>query len=74
MPGDNRNEQRTDPARHRTLDIASQFPDALTSGELDQVTHRVERLLSSIAELRRRPLTNADEPAPVFRPVGKEQP
>jgi hypothetical protein len=74
MPGDNSNEQKLDQSRHRAIDIAGQFPDALNTDELNQIARRVDRLLSSIAELRKHPLSNADEPAPVFRPIGKEQP
>jgi hypothetical protein len=63
-----------DLSQHRTVDVAAQFPDALTSAELEQVTHRIERVLGSIEEIRRYPLGNADEPASLFHPIGKEQP
>jgi hypothetical protein len=74
MSGSNDNNVRPDLARHRSADIAAQFPEALNDSELEQVTRRIERLLGSIDELRRYPLTNADESASIFHPIGKEQP
>lgn len=74
MPGSNNESAMPDLATHRSVDVASQFPEALTSAELEQVTRRIQRLLGSIEVLRGYPLSNADEPAPVFRPIGKEQP
>jgi hypothetical protein len=74
MSETNQDESRVSLAKHRAADISAQFPDALTSRELDQVTHRIERVIGSIEEIRRYPLGNSDEPASVFHPIGKEQP
>jgi hypothetical protein len=73
MPGSN-NEHEPTLARLRTADIAMQFDGSLDASEQEQVARRVERMLDVIEELRAYPLENADEPAPVFRPIGKEQP
>ncbi len=66
--------QNGDLVSHRTQDVARQFPGLLDDTELEQVSQRVRRLTNSIEELRKYQLENGDEPAPVFRPVGKEQP
>jgi hypothetical protein len=73
VPGSNHEHDEQPISRQRAADISSQFPGSLNDAELEQVVQRIERLMRAIEELRRFPLDNHDEPAPVFRPVGKEQ-
>jgi hypothetical protein len=74
MPGSN-NEHDIQPlSRQRARDIANQFPGVLDDAEIVQVAQRIDRLFGAIDELRKYPLENGHEPAPVFRPIGKEQP
>ncbi|MEX2425413.1 MAG: hypothetical protein WD401_01500 [Thermomicrobiaceae bacterium] len=74
MPGSNNGHDAQSVARRRAADIASEVSGDLDEAELVQVTQRIERLFRAIDELRHYPLENSDEPAPVFRPIGKEQP
>lgn len=74
MPGSNSGHDQPQLATLRVSDISAQFPDTLSSEHVELVTRRVQRILGSIDELRSYPLANSDEPAPVFRPIGKEQP
>lgn len=74
MPGSNNERDHLPLSRQRASDIANQFPGSLDNSEQEQVAQRIERLYKAIDELRRYPLRNGDEPAPVFRPIGKEQP
>lgn len=74
MPETNSGHDQPPLASLRVSDITAQFPDTLSADQVEQVTRRVERVLGAIDGLRSYPLTNADEPAAVFRPVGKEQP
>lgn len=74
MPESNSGHDQPQIATLRVSDIQAQFPDTLSGADEDQVTRRVKRILGAIDELRAYPLTNSDEPAPVFRPIGKEQP
>jgi hypothetical protein len=73
MPGSNNEHDELPLAHRRAADIANQFPDHLDDSEVRQVAQRIERHFASIDELRRYPLANSDEPAPVFRAIGKEQ-
>jgi hypothetical protein len=74
MPGSNNEHDSASLPQRRAHDIASNFPGILDSDEQQQVAQRIERLLKAATDLRSYPLENADEPAPVFRPIGKEQP
>lgn len=74
MPGSNNEHDHLPLSRQRANDIADQFPGSLDDAETEQVAQRIERLFKAIDEVRRYPLHNGDEPAPVFRPIGKEQP
>lgn len=74
MPGSNNEHDRRPAAQQRAREIADQFPGMLDESEQDQVVQRIERMFLAIDEIRGYPLENGDEPAPVFRPIGKEQP
>ena len=74
MPGANNEHDEQPLAQRHASDIARQFPGRLDTVELDQVAQRIERLHKAMDEVRRLPLENGDEPAPVFRSIGKEQP
>lgn len=74
MPGSNNEHDISAVARQRARDIANQFPGMLDEAEQEQVAQRVARLYRAIDDVRSFPLENGDEPAPVFRPIGKEQP
>jgi hypothetical protein len=74
MPGSNHEHDDLPVAHRRARDVASQFPDQLNEAEIRQVAQRIERHFASVDELRRYSLANSDEPAPIFRAVGKEQP
>lgn len=74
MPGSNNEHDRRPAAHKRAEEIAEQFPGLLDKAEQDQVAQRIERMFHAIDEIRRYPLENGDEPAPIFRPIGKEQP
>lgn len=74
MPGSNNEHDIPEIARRRARDIANEFPGLLDETEQEQVALRIARLYRAIDEIRSYPLENGDEPAPVFRPVGKEQP
>jgi hypothetical protein len=74
MPGSNNEHDTETLAQRRAIDISRQFPGILDDAGVKQVAQRIERLHASIEVLRRYPLENGDEPAPVFRPIGKEQP
>jgi hypothetical protein len=74
MPGSNNQHKHRSIARRRAQDIANQFPGTLSDSEQEEVAQRIERLFRAIEDVRSYPLQNGDEPAPVFRPIGKEQP
>jgi hypothetical protein len=74
MSGSHNGHDRHSLSRRRAQEIANQIASDLSESDLVQVAHRIERLFLAVDELRRYPLENGDEPAPVFRPIGKEQP
>jgi hypothetical protein len=74
MPGSNNEHDRRPAAEQRAREIADQFPGMLDEGEQNQVAQRIERMFSAADEVRRYELDNGDEPAPIFRAIGKEQP
>lgn len=59
-------------AEARLAEIVARFGHTLSPEQIDQVRTRIERTLKLASDLRRTPLTNADEPEIVFAPFRGE--
>jgi hypothetical protein len=54
-------------AKAMTGTLHDRFPGRLNAEQLGHVTETVAELLRAASRLRSQPLTNADEPDPIFR-------
>lgn len=61
-----------DRARLLVETLVTRYPDRFTAEDVEALTEQVSQILATSARLRGYPLTNADEPDPVFRVAGWE--
>lgn len=61
-----------DRARLLVETLVTRYPDRFTPEDVEALTEQINQILATAARLRAYPLTNADEPDPIFRVAGWE--